>query len=50
MNIPETYDYLVRARSDLWAALEQTPDEVLSKPFLDGTRGCKGSNHRFLTC
>jgi uncharacterized damage-inducible protein DinB len=38
MNIPETYDYLMRARRDLWAALESTPDELLSRPLLDGSR------------
>lgn len=38
MNIPETYDYLVRARRDLWAALEVAPDEILSRPLLDGAR------------
>jgi uncharacterized damage-inducible protein DinB len=38
MNIPETYDYLVRARRDLWATLEGVPDEVLSRPLLDGSR------------
>jgi len=38
MNIPETYDYLVRARRDLWAALEDAPDEVLSRPLLAGER------------
>jgi len=38
MNIPETYDYLVRARRDLWAALEGVPDEVLSRPLLNGER------------
>ena len=27
MNIPETYDYLVRASRDLWATLERAPDE-----------------------
>lgn len=37
MNIPETYDYLVRARRDLWAKLESVPDEVLSRPLLDGS-------------
>jgi hypothetical protein len=26
MNIPETYDYLARARRDLWATLEGVPD------------------------
>jgi uncharacterized damage-inducible protein DinB len=36
MNIPETYDYLVRARRDLWATLEGVPDEVLSRPLLNG--------------
>jgi uncharacterized damage-inducible protein DinB len=38
MNIPEIYDYLVRARQDLWATLEGLPDEVLSRPLLDGSR------------
>ena len=38
MNIPETYDYLIRARRDLWATLESVPDEVLSRPLLDGSR------------
>ena len=38
MNIPETYDYLVRARRDLWVTLEAVPDEVLSRPLLDGER------------
>mgnify|MGYP002778876004 CR=1 FL=1 len=38
MTIPETYDYLVRARRDLWAALEAAPDEVLSRPLLAGPR------------
>jgi uncharacterized damage-inducible protein DinB len=38
MNIPETYNYLVRARRDLWATLEGVPDEVLSRPLLDGAR------------
>ena len=38
MNIPETYDYLVRARRDLWATLEGAPDEVLSRPLLEGSR------------
>jgi uncharacterized damage-inducible protein DinB len=37
MNIPETYNYLVRARRDLWAKLESVPDEVLSRPLLDGS-------------
>ena len=38
MNIPETYDYLVRARRDLWATLKGAPDEVLSRPVLDGAK------------
>jgi uncharacterized damage-inducible protein DinB len=38
MNIPETYDYLVRARRDLWATLEAAPDEILSRPLLGGPR------------
>jgi uncharacterized damage-inducible protein DinB len=38
LKIPETYDYLVRARRDLWATLEGAPDEVLSRPLLDGAR------------
>ncbi len=38
MNIPETYDYLVRARRDLWATLKRVPDQVLSRPLLDGAR------------
>ncbi len=38
MNIPEAYDYLVRARRDLWATLERVPDEVLSRPLLGGAK------------
>lgn len=38
MNIPDTYDYLVHARRDLWATLESTPDEVLSRTLLHGAR------------
>jgi uncharacterized damage-inducible protein DinB len=38
MNVPDTYDYLVRARRDLWATLEGTPDEVISRPLLNGAR------------
>src|SRR2546423_2888485 len=38
MNIPETYDYHVRARRNLWTALERVPDEVLSSKLLDGDR------------
>ena len=38
MNLSALYDYLVRARRDLWATLETVPDEVLSRPMLDGDR------------
>ncbi len=38
MNISEAYDYLVRSRRDLWAALEAVPDEVLSRPLLGGAK------------
>lgn len=38
MTILETYEYLVRARRDLWTALEAVPDEILSRPLLDGDR------------
>ena len=38
MNIHEMYDYLVRARRDLWATLEGVPDEVLSRPLIGGPR------------
>lgn len=38
MNIPEAYDYLVRARRDLWTFLEAVPDEVLSRPLLNGAK------------
>jgi len=38
MNIPETYDYLVRARRNLWAGLQAVPDEVLSRPLLNGDK------------
>jgi hypothetical protein len=31
MNIPETYDYLVRARLDFWKTLDGVPDELLSR-------------------
>jgi uncharacterized damage-inducible protein DinB len=33
MNISEIYDYLIRTRKDLWATLEQAPDEFLSRPL-----------------
>jgi uncharacterized damage-inducible protein DinB len=36
MNIPDAYDYLVRARRDLWATLEKAPDAVLSRQLLGG--------------
>jgi uncharacterized damage-inducible protein DinB len=38
MNISEGYDYLVRARRDLWATLEGVPDEVLSRQLLNGVK------------
>lgn len=38
MNIPEMYEYLMRARRDLWGVLEGTPDEILSKPLLEGEK------------
>ncbi|GIW25919.1 DinB family protein [Meiothermus sp.] len=38
MNIPEMYDYLVRARRELWGALEALPDEALSRSLLGGER------------
>jgi uncharacterized damage-inducible protein DinB len=38
MNFPEAYDYLVRARRDLWAKLTSVPDEVLSRPLLSGEK------------
>jgi uncharacterized damage-inducible protein DinB len=38
MNIPETYDYLVRARRNLWARLQAVPEEVLSRPLLNGDK------------
>jgi uncharacterized damage-inducible protein DinB len=38
MNIPEAYDYLVRARRDLWTTLAAVPDEVLSRPLLNGEK------------
>jgi uncharacterized damage-inducible protein DinB len=38
MDIPETYDYLVRARRDLWKTLDGVPDEVLSGPLRNGAR------------
>jgi Protein of unknown function (DUF664) len=38
MNIAEGYDYLVRARRDLWATLEGVGDEVLSRQLLNGAQ------------
>jgi uncharacterized damage-inducible protein DinB len=38
MNIAGMYDYLVRARRDLWSALEVLPDDVLKRPLLEGDR------------
>ena len=38
MNISEAYDYLVRARRDLWATLEHVPDDVLSRTLLGGAK------------
>lgn len=38
MNHSEIYDYLVRTRRDLWATLESLPDEILSRPLLDGSQ------------
>ena len=38
MNIPETYDYLVRARRDLWATLDRVPDDILSRCLLGGAK------------
>lgn len=38
MNISQIYNYLTRARRDLWAALEAAPDDVLSRAMLDGDR------------
>lgn len=38
MNISEGYDYLVRARRDLWATLEPVPNEVLSRQLLNGAK------------
>ncbi len=38
MTINDFYDYLVRARRDLWAFLETMPDEALAKKVLSGPR------------
>lgn len=33
MNISETYDYLIHTRWQLWEALKDVPDELLSRPL-----------------
>lgn len=38
MTVAECYDYLMRARRDLWATLETAPSEVLSRAQVPGTR------------
>lgn len=38
MNTHEMYDYLIRSRRDLWAALERVPDDILSRNVLNGER------------
>lgn len=38
MTITDYYNYLVRARRDLWAFLETIPDEALAKKVLPGPR------------
>ena len=38
MNLPDLYDYLTRARRDLWQTLEDAREEVLSKNLLGGKR------------
>jgi uncharacterized damage-inducible protein DinB len=38
MDVLTFYRYLIRARQDLWAVLEATPDELLAKPILEGQR------------
>lgn len=38
MTIAGTYDYLMRARRDLWRALEAAPADVLSRAQLPGSR------------
>jgi uncharacterized damage-inducible protein DinB len=38
VSITAYYDYLVRARRDLWALLETMPDEALAKKVLSGPR------------
>uniref|UniRef100_UPI002869D6A2 DinB family protein n=1 Tax=Deinococcus sp. TaxID=47478 RepID=UPI002869D6A2 len=38
VNPTELYEYLTRARRDLWATVEAAPDEVLHRPLLQGDR------------
>lgn len=38
MQLSQTYEYLVRARRDLWKTLQETPDEVLSRSLVGGPR------------
>lgn len=38
LNAKACYDYLMRARRDLWSALSAVPDATLAKPLLDGAR------------
>ena len=38
MNLPDLYDYLTRARRDLWQTLEDAREEVLSKNLLGAKR------------
>jgi uncharacterized damage-inducible protein DinB len=38
MQLHETYDYLTRARRDLWRALGDVPEELLARPLLVGER------------
>ncbi len=38
MDIHAFYDYLMRARRDLWAFLETVPDDALSKSVIPGQR------------
>jgi uncharacterized damage-inducible protein DinB len=38
VTVQTYYDYLTRARRDLWAFLESLPDEVLSRSVLSGER------------
>ncbi len=38
MTVPECYDYLARARRDLWTTLAAAPSDVLSRALVPGTR------------